>query len=70
MVEPLPQLDSPIFVFVQCFEEVVHKHFVVRDLQILQRSLDLVAVQGAARVACVFRVSVLDASCLDSKFED
>ena len=53
MVEPLPQLDSPIFIFVERLKEVIHKHLVVRDLQILQRALDLVAVQGAARVACV-----------------
>ena len=53
MIEPLPQLDSTIFIFVEGLKEVIHKHLVVGDLQILQRSLDLVAVQGAARVACV-----------------
>ena len=53
MIEPLPQLDRAVFVFVKSFEEVIHKDLVVGNLQILKRSLDLVAVQGAARVACV-----------------
>ena len=67
MVEPLPQLDSPIFIFVERLKEVIHKHLVVRDLQILQRALDLVAVQGAARVACVGGSRLFSALvCLDS----
>ena len=53
MIEPLPQLDRAVFIFVEGFEEVIHKHLVVGNLQILQRSFDLVAVQGAAGVACV-----------------
>ena len=53
MIEPLPQLDGAVLVRIEGLEEVIHKHLVVGDLQILQRSLDLVAVQGAARVACV-----------------
>ena len=44
MVEPLPQLDSPIFIFVERLKEVIHKHLVVGNLQVLQGSFYFIAI--------------------------
>jgi hypothetical protein len=44
MVEPLPQLDSPVFIFVERLKEVVHKDLVVGNLQVLQGSFYFIAI--------------------------
>ena len=44
MIEPLPQLHGAVFIFVQGLKEVIHKHLVVGNLQILQGSFYFIAV--------------------------